>query len=334
MLENVHNRWLYRMALATPFVAMLTLTSGALVTSKNAGMAFRDWPTSDGVNMLRYDWLSDFARDWDKFLEHGHRLAGIVIGCWAIALVVWTFRSEARAWVRFASLAVLLMVILQGLLGGFRVVLDERGLAMIHGAFAALVVSWMACFATFLSPGWTAAGNDVQQTRRDPSQPGEFTWQYAAATMCVIALAVQYLLGGMIRHHHLGLFEHFGMGIASLVLVVGNTFVAHRSRSRWIRRSGWMLQIFALSQVLLGLATWVLKFGLASAGYVAVADSAAQVFARTSHMLLGVATFAVAVMHLARVWRTMSASNHSIVCEKATRKSVAASMASAAGGAA
>lgn len=296
------------MAVATPFVAMLTLTSGALVTSKNAGMAFRDWPTSDGVNMLTYPWLADFAHNWDKFLEHGHRLAGMFIGCWSIILAVWAWRSEVRRWVKLSALSVLLMVIIQGLLGGFRVTLDERGLAMVHGAFAALVVSWMACLATFLSNGWRQAEVEAaNRPPRDPMEPGEFTTVFAMAWLCVLALGGQYLLGGMIRHHGLGLFEHLGMGIAVLGLVVVNTLIAHRAASRWVRRSGWMLQIVALSQVLLGLATWVLKFGLASVGYVAVADSVTQVFARTAHMLVGVATFAVAVMHLVRVWRTMSA---------------------------
>ncbi len=312
MTSEVHNRWLHRMSVATPFVAMLTLVSGALVTSKNAGMAFRDWPTSDGVNMLSYPWLADFARNWDKFLEHGHRLAGIVIGIWAIVLVVWAFRAEQRRWVKFSALAVLLMVIMQGLLGGFRVMLDERGLAMVHGAFAALVVSWMVCLATFLSRGWRDADAESdRRPRRDPSEPSEFTWAFASAGLCVFVLAAQYLLGGLIRHHGLGLFEHLGLGIAALVVVIVNTIVAQRSGSNWIRRSGWILQIVALSQVLLGLATWVLKFGFASTGYVAVADSVAQVFARTSHMLVGVATFAAAVMHLVRVWRTMSAGSRS-----------------------
>lgn len=298
------------MAVATPLVAMVTLVSGALVTSKNAGMAFRDWPTSDGVNMLTYPWLADFARNWDKFLEHGHRLAGMVIGCWSIVLAVWAWRVDARRWVKFSALAVLLLVIMQGLLGGFRVKLDERGLAMVHGAFAALVISWMLCLATFLSKGWSQAEEEAAaRPPRDPMEPGEFTMVFAMALLCVIALGGQYLLGGLIRHHGLGLFEHLGMGIAALALVVFNTIAAHRSTSRWIRRSGWILQFVALSQVLLGFATWVLKFGLASVGYVAVADSVAQVFARTTHMLVGVATFAMAVMHLVRVWRTMSVGN-------------------------
>lgn len=298
--------------MATPLVAMFTLVSGALVTSKNAGMAFRDWPTSDGVNMLSYPWLADFARNWDKFLEHGHRLAGIVIGIWSIVLVVWAFRNEQRRWAKLSALAVLMLVIMQGLLGGFRVMLDQRGLAMVHGAFAALVVSWMVCLATFFSPGWREADTlAADQPRRDPSEPGEFTWQFALAGLCVFVLAAQYLLGGLIRHHGLGLFEHLGLGIAALVVVIINTVIAQRSRSSWIRRSGWILQIVALSQVVLGLATWVLKFGLASTGYVAVADSVSQVFARTSHMLVGVATFACAIMHFVRVWRTMSAASRS-----------------------
>ena len=69
----------HRFAAATVSVTLVTLVAGALVTSKNAGMAFRDWPTSDGHFMVTYPWLADFARDWDKFLEHGHRLAGMLI---------------------------------------------------------------------------------------------------------------------------------------------------------------------------------------------------------------------------------------------------------------
>src|SRR5690606_13504684 len=143
MQSPYHNPWLHRFAVSTVCVAMITLIAGALVTSKNAGMAFRDWPTSDGQNMLTYPWLGDFARDWDKFLEHGHRLAGMLIGVWSIALAVLVGRLESRRWMRLAAIGVLLGVVAQGVLGGLRVWLDERGLAMLHGAFAACVFSLM-----------------------------------------------------------------------------------------------------------------------------------------------------------------------------------------------
>ncbi len=56
---------------------LLPISVGAVVTTVDAGMAFADWPTSDGHGMLAYPWLKSTG---DKFLEHGHRLAGMLIG--------------------------------------------------------------------------------------------------------------------------------------------------------------------------------------------------------------------------------------------------------------
>jgi cytochrome c oxidase assembly protein subunit 15 len=57
---------------------------GGLVTTTGAGMAFKDWLTSDGHFMLFYPWLDS---EGDKFVEHGHRLLGATAGFLAIALV-------------------------------------------------------------------------------------------------------------------------------------------------------------------------------------------------------------------------------------------------------
>src|SRR5580700_9325361 len=86
---------LFWLAIATAGAALLPIVVGALVTTLDAGMAFRDWPTSDGQGMLTYPWLKSAG---DKFVEHGHRLAGIVIGCVSIvfACSVWLF--EPRRW--------------------------------------------------------------------------------------------------------------------------------------------------------------------------------------------------------------------------------------------
>ena len=92
--------WLTRYAAATLGVALVTVVAGTLVTSMKAGMAFRDWPTSDGYLMVTYPWFRDFAKDWDKFLEHGHRLAGMAIGMFAIGLVAVVHRWESRKSVR------------------------------------------------------------------------------------------------------------------------------------------------------------------------------------------------------------------------------------------
>src|SRR4029077_1253942 len=98
-----HPARLHRLAVLTACVALLPILVGAVVTTKDAGMAFRDWPSSDGYNMFLYPWLESAGK---KFLEHGHRLAGIVIGLSSMALAVVAFRCEPRAWVRLLAYGV------------------------------------------------------------------------------------------------------------------------------------------------------------------------------------------------------------------------------------
>ena len=130
--------WLFRYAVLTVTVALVAVVVGALVTTKNAGMAFRDWPTSDGHNMFLYPWLESAG---NEFLEHGHRLAGSLIGLVSIGLagLLW-FKAE-RLSLRVLGLAVLGCVIFQGLLGGTRVLWDQKTLAMMHGSFGAMVLA-------------------------------------------------------------------------------------------------------------------------------------------------------------------------------------------------
>src|SRR6187402_1866001 len=93
---------------------------GAFTTTIGAGMAFPDWPLSNG-SVNPDGWLTEI----DKFAEHSHRLFGTVMGLLAIATVVWLQLTEARAWLRKLSWAALAIVVVQGVLGGTRVLLDE-----------------------------------------------------------------------------------------------------------------------------------------------------------------------------------------------------------------
>lgn len=292
--------WFRRLAVSTVCVAMMTLILGALTTSKNAGMAFRDWPTSDGHLMVTYPWLQDFAKNWDKFLEHGHRLAGMLIGIWSIALVVAAYWTKQRASIKVLSILVLVGVICQGLLGGFRVHLDERGLAMLHGAFAALVFSMMATVVLLSGQPWAIPQGESDRTT--------LLIMKVFSVLLVLILFAQYLLGGMIRHHGTGLHEHLGLGLTALGLLFVNFTYCSSSKVAWLRRSASLLLCIALGQVALGVAAWVLKFGFAPVGYVATSDSILQVTSRTAHTVWGIVTFQGAVLHLLRVFRVSSVS--------------------------
>ncbi|MBX3441832.1 MAG: COX15/CtaA family protein [Planctomyces sp.] len=294
---------LHRFAWSTVAVATVTLVAGALVTSKNAGMAFRDWPTSDGQFMLTYPWLADFARDWNKFLEHGHRLAGVLIGLWSIGLVVLVERAGCRPVVRWLARGVLLGVILQGLLGGFRVQLDARGLAMLHGAFAAVVLSLMGACATLLSPRWEQPPPPKRPL--DPETSSSRLVLARVSSLLVLALlAAQFVVGGLIRHQGMALFEHLGLGILAGVAIIANVVIACRTREPWLRRSAVAVLFAGGLQILLGIGSWLTKFGFATWGYVAVADSILQVSLRSAHTVVGVLLVMTAVVHALRTGRT------------------------------
>jgi len=285
--------WVHRCAVLTAAVALLPIGVGAVVTTLDAGMAFPDWPTSDGQNMLTYPWLSSAG---DKFVEHGHRLAGILIGIASIVLASVVWITESRRWVRWMGVGVLLAVIIQGLLGGLRVQLDERVLAMAHGSTAALVFSLMAALSTVTSRSWISMTKQEARTVR----LGVVRW---LSLVTPIAVLGQYILGGLVRHLGTALYEHLGTAFIVLLCVLTTAIAAQATGHRWLRRAGWGLMAIVLVQITLGAAAWITKFGFATAGIVAVQHSTPQLMMRTAHAIVGVLTLMSSVVLALRVTR-------------------------------
>ena len=153
----------------------------------------------------------------------------------------------------------------------------------------------MASVATALSRTWFEAPRRFASADMGLVKP--------VALLTVALLAMQFILGGLIRHVGTALHEHLIMGIVAFVFILLGTVVAHFSGIAWVRRTGWLLLVVALVQVSLGGCAWVAKYGFASAGYVAIADSIIQVFARTAHTVVGILLFMTAVVHAVRVLR-------------------------------
>src|SRR3954462_4088147 len=99
---------------------------GACTTSIGAGMAFPDWPLSNG-SVNPHGWLTEI----DKFAEHSHRLSASVMGTITIILAVWLHRTDARAWLRKLAWFAVGLVIFQGIVGGLRVLLDKLQVSMV-----------------------------------------------------------------------------------------------------------------------------------------------------------------------------------------------------------
>lgn len=273
-------------------VALVPIVVGALVTTQGAGMAFRDWPSSDGHNMLLYPWLKSAG---DKFLEHGHRLAGMLIGFVSIALTITAWRCERRLWVKLLATSVLCGVCLQGWLGGQRVLLDARGLAFVHGSFAALVFSLMGTVVLVTSRGWLEAGTPNAEAR----PAGRL--KVLGIVTCV-AILCQYVLGGLVRHQGMVLHHHLGFAFLVAVLVVLFSTSALSSGIRWLRWPATALLLLTFVQLLLGAGAWITKYGFGDA-YTAVYGSPVQVITRTSHVLTGMLTLMTCVILTVRIFR-------------------------------
>ena len=286
-------RWLPRCAVATCCAALLPISIGAIVTTMKWGMAFDDWPSSDGHGMFAYPW---FGSALDKFTEHGHRLAGITIGCFSIVLAAWAWKSEPRRWVCWLATAVLGGVILQGLLGGGRVLANDPRMALVHGQFAACVLALMGTLALVTSRGWQGV------TGQHPPSPSTRLKTLAWALPAV--LLVQSALGGWIRHLGGGLLEHVGFALVVLVLGACVIVLAVRHGAHWLKSNALILALVLLLQLGLGAAAWVTRFGWPDSHYVAVQGAPLQVAIRTTHavtgqlLLLASVTLAIRILRL------------------------------------
>jgi cytochrome c oxidase assembly protein subunit 15 len=122
---------------------------------------------------------------------------GSLVGLLSIVLAICARKWETRLWVRNLALAVLAAVILQGVLGGLRVVLVKLHLAIIHACFAQAFFCLAALMAMVTSRWWIE------------SAPMEMSkWRSRLVILGLIAtgaIYTQLILGALMRHHDAGL---------------------------------------------------------------------------------------------------------------------------------
>lgn len=173
---------------------------GALTTTLGAGMAFPDWPLSNG-SVNPHGWLTEI----DKFAEHSHRLSGALMGLITIGLAVWLHLREERRWLRRLGWWALGIVIVQGLIGGKRVLLDSLAvpgfdmtlgqmLRLPHGMLAQVYVCVLFAIVAGLSRPWVESrlGSAGPRVRR-------------LGLWCVGLLLLQLAVAVTMRHNQAGM---------------------------------------------------------------------------------------------------------------------------------
>ena len=279
--QTQSSRVVHWLALTTAVVSLAPIGLGALVTTLGAGMAFPDWPTSDGQGMLAYPWLQSSG---DRFVEHGHRLAGVVIGLCSIALCAAAWSMRVSRSVRVGCGLILAGVVIQGVLGGARVLLDRQTIAMAHSVFGCCVFVGLWMLVSMTGRRWEPS-NPVSPSRS----------LMALAIVFPVVCFGQYVFGGFIRHLGSMLHSHLAGAVA---VAIGTCFVFAVSRATAapdLRRKAIVVLAAVGLQVLIGLAVWVSKFGFPPAGIVAVQHSMIQVVARTLHTIAGMVVVASSV---------------------------------------
>jgi len=300
--------WPHRIAVLLACAVFPLIWVGSLVTTYNAGMAVPDWPGTYGYNLFLYPWETWLYGPWDLFIEHGHRLLGALVGMITIALVAVVWFTRSPRWLLGLSFGALLLVIAQGVLGGARVLLDERLLAMVHGCVGPLFFAYCAVIAVVTSRWW----KDVAATTG-----GDNLKRFALLT-CGLSY-FQLILGAQLRH--LGADTPFRALVAFHVLtafiLAGHAFLLAGMICWWrfeqssILWPAVTLCILVTAQIGFGVGAWVVNYSWPNlesafpqyAGYTIEAEGRLQTNVVTLHVATGSLILATSAVLVARCQR-------------------------------
>jgi cytochrome c oxidase assembly protein subunit 15 len=288
-------RWPFVMALVTAFGVFPLLFVGAGVTSKDAGMAYPDWPTSSGHLINPPQWWEAEDTRW----EHGHRLIGWAVGFAAILLAITAWSAHDIR--RHLALATLLAIVLQGVLGGIRVIYDSTGLAMLHGIWGQICFCLAALTALRCSRWWATGIAMEMRTGR------------ILRRLCIItttSIFVQLALGSALRHFPSGhaLVAHvlWAMVVIFLVGWVSMWIAGHGFGTRLLRLLAQALGLLTAGQLLVGGLAWLVTMG--RTGW----SGPAVWLVPTIHVGMGALVLVCSVLLTAAVFRRIGVSSETV----------------------
>ena len=290
--------WTAALAWVTAVTTVLMLVAGGIVTGLEAGLAVEGWIIAEGHLLVLFP-ITLMQRDIPTFVEHAHRLWGLLVGLTTIVLMVHLWMVDRRFGLKLLAAAVLLAVIGQGILGGTRVTEQSVPLAIAHGVFAQLIFAALVVVAMATSRSW------VGETQ--PIAAPSVRTDRALGVAMLIMIVIQITLGTVFRHIQpladtprgalMGtLHGHSFVGSALtlvIVLTCGVRSWGLYPQQRILKRSGTALIHVVGLQVLLGIASFV----VVPKGPRAADDpiNVIEVAVTTAHQVTGAILLAAAV---------------------------------------
>lgn len=315
MVDN-DNPWPHRLAIVVACATFPLIWVGGLVTTYDAGMAVPDWPSTFGYNLFLYPWQTWITGPFDLFIEHGHRLLGALVGMLTMGLVAVTWKFESRRWVRWFSLVCLAGVISQGVLGGMRVLLDERTLAKIHACTGPLFFALAMAMVVVTSKRWRNLDYRIVTS----SRPNIHTKLTSLAGIVAFLTFAQIVVGAQLRHitfatthsfFRMAVFFHVAIAALLFVQTMLLAIRCWRQPQQVLRRRGLILLVLISAQIGLGIASWIVNYGPPAflgeswmIGYTVAAKTLTQAMIVTAHVAIGssiLVTSLTVAMHTARL---------------------------------
>jgi hypothetical protein len=223
----------YGLAVLVLVLTTVTIIKGAMTTSTGSGLAYPDYPLSDGQLMPESSYTTVAG-----FLEHFHRLFAATAGLAALALALWLHlgrladrRARSTAWGGG------LLLLTQALFGGFGVLLELPAVTSVtHATLAQLT---LATFA-WLTYQLTDRYRETAPVSTVPPGTGR-----RVVVFGVVVMVVQTVLGALARHTNSAhaMWTHAGNSLVVFLvatvatsLAVGKlgTVPGIQSLSRWI----------------------------------------------------------------------------------------------------
>ncbi|MGO8925459.1 MAG: COX15/CtaA family protein [Limisphaerales bacterium] len=154
---------------------------------------------------------------------------GLVLGLTGLALLgaswVWPRCEPSAKWLRRLGLAAFAAVVLQGVLGGLRVVLFKDAIGIFHATLAQLFFVLLCAIALFTSRWWQAP-----PTRVSAALSSRLSTLFLLTTLLILG---QLTLGATMRHQHAGLaIPDFPLAYGKLWPAMDADSVAHYNQQR------------------------------------------------------------------------------------------------------
>ncbi|MGE4159140.1 MAG: heme A synthase [Planctomycetota bacterium] len=262
------------MAVMTLVMAFTTVVFGACVKSFEAGMAFPDWPTSNGYFLY---FLPISQRTGAQFWEHTHRELGSLVGLFMLATTLLVMKGESRPLVRRLSLCALAIVCAQGYLGGSTVLneLKIKAISINHACIAQALTGLVLILCVLTSKSWIShvAGARIPFRRIYSVMP--------------VLILVQLLFGAIYRHTlsmH-ALISHIVFAFVVVGIIIWGALMVLRDFKGQsnITKPAVVMCLLSITQIGLGAAAYMMRMATETSETIPVS----RAMTASAHVFMG-----------------------------------------------